>query len=402
MYESSGAAVSVPTDEASVDCESCTLRISRYDVHISESDRALCPSCFTPLSNSFDFAPFFHRTRPTVVDAKWALVALHAFHVCGSSRRCLQRAHELRSKGFLVAALAVRGGGLWSEKFAAAFDELIFLRSTRAAIPHWLVERLNIFSHAEAHYQPAIGWCLDHLPPRCSLTASFHTEPLGYYDDGPLLLRMLDRKGAVHFPTEALRKEYRKLLPSSQLLLFDERSEISPHGASEVDVAPTPLFGELLHLGVPGKRIGVVTRLDPDKLSPSLLVSTVNLILEAEPQACMIIAGPGEDSNKIRDLFRSRRYSGRVHFTGYVESVQDIYLWADIMFLPSWTEVRPFTVLEAARFGKMTVAPELRAMRDAFSESYLLSFEAGCAKQASGLLLAAIQSTQCPPTAAIQ
>jgi len=399
MHKGRDAAVSFAKDEGSIDCARCAFRIGRYDVHISETDRALCPSCFTPLSDSFDFAPFSHRRRPTVVDAKWALVALHAFHVCGSSRRCLQRAHELRSQGFLVAALAVRGGGLWSDKFAAAFDELIFLRSTRTGVPDWLVERLTTFSHAEAHYQPAIGWCLDHLPSCSSLSASFHTEPLGYYDDGPLLLRLLDRNGAVHFPTEALREQYRRLLPPSRVSLFDERSALSPHGASELDVAPTALFRELLQFGVPGKRIGVVTRLDPDKLSPSLLVSTIDLVLEAEPEACIIIAGPGEDSDNIRALFRPRRYSGHVHFTGYVDSVQDIYLWADIMFLPSWTEVRPFTVLEAARFGKVTVAPELRAMRDAFSDRYLLSFETGCSRQAARLLLAAMQSTRHPASA---
>ena len=389
------APLGLPSHDECIACERCSARVGPRNVHVSETDQALCPSCFGPLSDAFAYAPFSHRPRPTVAGLKWALVALHGFHVCGASRRCLQRAEELRSDGYLVTALGIRGGGLWSDKFAEAFDELIFLRSSCSAVPPWLVDRLGSFAHVEAHYQPAISWCLDQLPD-FPLFATFHTEPLGYYDDGPLLARLLDCAGSALFPTEALRQQYRELLPTAYATKFDGRSSLSPHTSRRLSRTSTALFSELQMFGVAGKRIGIVTRLDPDKLSPTLLKSTIDRVLASEPQACVIIAGPGEDSEKIRSLFNGERYNEHVHFTGYVDAVQDIYMWADVMFLPSWTEVRPFTVLEAASFGKLTVAPALPAMAEAFANEDTLVFQSGCSDQAAALLLATMQLDRVP------
>lgn len=350
-------------------CGGCNAPISNYTLHIGEDDVARCYRCLIPVSHSMDFEPFALPSATSVSECR-VLIVLHGFHVCGVARLCLNRAQLLREKGCYVSALAVRGGGIWSDKFAGKFDELLFLRRPSSKIPPWLRQDLNNFAWVEAHYQPAISWAVAEVPKHIPLDVYFHTEPMAAFDDREILKAALHRARNIEFPSEFLRHAYSEVLTNDDLPLFNERAIISPNKVSADLALPTKsnLATLLNDLGKPSRRLGIVTRLDADKTDTELLLHTLEQTFNRLPDLFVAIAGIGEELQSTMEKVYGTLGQSRVRFLGYVEDVQSIYKWADVLFLPSWTEVVPFSVLEAAHFGKATVMPALPGLVSVFAD----------------------------------
>ena len=91
-------------------------------------------------------------------------------------------------------------------------------------------------------------------------------------------------------------------------------------------------------------------------------------LFHSEVSIKFALCGPGEDRE---EYFSGLRYLERDDFMrdlGCVENVDSVYAWAQLMFLPSWTEVQPLVVLEAAKWGIPTTLPNLEHLRDGFED----------------------------------
>jgi len=77
----------------------------------------------------------------------------------------------------------------------------------------------------------------------------------------------------------------------------------------------------------------------------------------------LVIAGRGPDESAVKDLFAdlSARYPGRLEFVGFVAGKQKAHLLANCraLVLPSREEGEGLCVIEAAAFGKPTLASDI-------------------------------------------
>jgi glycosyltransferase involved in cell wall biosynthesis len=120
-------------------------------------------------------------------------------------------------------------------------------------------------------------------------------------------------------------------------------------------------------LGLPREApvVGFVGRLTRDKGVPEL-VEAFDRILEAEPQAHLLLVGWFDAAEDALDDDLSARIAShpRIHLTGYVHDTAPYYRAMDVMVLPTWREGFPNAVLEAAATGIPVITTECTGSRD--------------------------------------
>ncbi len=328
-----------------------------------------CPRCLRAFESDIYFEPFFSGHFPSKhLKKPIAIIVLHGLHACGVARRCLQNCRILTDSGHFVVVVATRGGGIWTDRFMADSDLIFFLRSEKEIMPKNLESLFQRSVYVEVHYQPSICWILEKNCVENKLNIYFHTEIIGLFEDGEIINRCCISSKKIYFPTETLLQSYRQLVDTSNLPEFDQKANISPNNIVKTVNLDLGDPHSLNDFGVMPKRLAIVTRLDEDKTSSHVLIQTLTKVLIADPEFRVVIAGTGEKfDSMIEDLITFIK-QGKIRILGYVDDVDSIYRWCSVFFLPSWTEVLPFTVLEAAIWGKTAIIPDLQNLQDGFSD----------------------------------
>ncbi len=111
--------------------------------------------------------------------------------------------------------------------------------------------------------------------------------------------------------------------------------------------------------------VGFVGRLTRDKGLPEL-IEAFDAILQAEPEAHLLLVGWFDDSEDLvgADMRRRIESHPHIHLTGFVEGTAPYYRAMDVMVLPSWREGFPNVVLEAAATGIPVVTTYSTGSRD--------------------------------------
>jgi glycosyltransferase involved in cell wall biosynthesis len=117
-----------------------------------------------------------------------------------------------------------------------------------------------------------------------------------------------------------------------------DRSLRSRHGISENDTV-----------------LGFVGRLSPEK-GIHILLKALSLLNARGLNIKTIIIGDGPELEKLRRISREYGISGRVIFTGFLQSPETFMNQIDIFVLPSLTEGTPMALLEAMSQGLPVVA----------------------------------------------
>ena len=166
--------------------------------------------------------------------------------------------------------------------------------------------------------------------------------------------------------SESLRKKALAMgvAPESKLLLLGDGSS---NGVDVERFAPGP-SGVRERLGVQRGAfvVGFVGRLTRDKGLPEL-IEAFNLILRAEPEAHLLLAGwfDASDDALGGDVRARIESHPRIHLTGLVEDTAPYYRAMDVMVLPTWREGFPNVVLEAGATGIPVVTTLSTGSRDA-------------------------------------
>ncbi len=136
---------------------------------------------------------------------------------------------------------------------------------------------------------------------------------------------------------------------------------------------------------------GITARLNPVK-DISTLIRGFALAHETCPQLRLLIAGDGEEMEKLRGLTAELRVAGVVCFAGWVSDVDSFYNAIDINTLTSVSETFPYSITEGARAGLPTVSSRVGGV------PYLIDhgvtgflFEPGDAEALAGHLAALAQ-----------
>ena len=160
-----------------------------------------------------------------------------------------------------------------------------------------------------------------------------------------------------------------KLVAESRCIVLGRGS------ANGVDIRRFEATGERLaaahrireQLGIPQAAtvIGFVGRLTKDK-GIHELVQAFERLKEAYPDLHLLLVGPHEEGDPVRDSTRAKiRLEPRILHVGHVDDTAPYYHAMDIVSLPSHREGLPTTVLEAGAAGKPVVGSNATGMADA-------------------------------------
>lgn len=382
-----------------VTCTRCGSRTCPLHTYIDDRNRARCHSCFSVVE---EFQPYsllhYVGSAPRPKHRrKRIVVVFHGLHICGAARHCMELLDLMNEAGYETIMFALAGGGHWGTEFLERSNHLIISRNPGIHLDalEAFVD-INCISIMSAHYDPAIKWAINNSPPKTLLYAHFHTEPeFGLFTNTTIRDAGIKCK-KLFFPSEATRSAYSPMVgPKTDWWL--QKTAIIPNAfprsllkATEVGSHDSKLHTEL--------RIGIVTRLDPEKFSLSLFIETINRIRRKRADLSVRVVGGGIISDYIIKMTRSSGLEDCVQFLGWQNDVSSIYKWADVTFLPSISETMPYAAIESMAFGKPVVVPKFGYFsQEAIPSELVFQFEPGNAEQAASFILNATKSVPRSP-----
>lgn len=203
---------------------------------------------------------------------------------------------------------------------------------------------------------------------------TFHTmiqDTLPFYSPFGINMHLLER-GLRFYLRIFLRKSQGVVVPSRAIL--DEILALSPR-ASVTDVIPTGIDPERFSPGVSGQSVRTkwgldghdvilhVGRVAPEK-NLTTLIHAFPRVLEANPEAKLLVVGGGPYLERFYDLVRNMGLAGDVIFTGFVPDADlpRYYAAADAFAIASKFETQGLVVLEALASGKPVAGADFRAI----------------------------------------
>lgn len=128
---------------------------------------------------------------------------------------------------------------------------------------------------------------------------------------------------------------------------------------------PTPRSAFLQNLGLDWPEdaflYGIAARLNPIKDIGSLIRAFGEVVRQV-PNARLLIAGEGEERQRLEALATRYCPGGTVHFAGWLEDMDGFYHTIDVNVLSSLSEGLPYAIPEGAKMGCATVATRVGAV----------------------------------------
>lgn len=388
----------------------CSATLDAYPIyHCPSGDHLTCrlhlymdalfrPHCYTCMAELPESAPDIplvsRRPRAIVGSRETAVIVIHALHMCGAARHCLELAQELHRDGFLVTILAIGGGGHWAHRFLEIADTVIIgsPSDTWTSFTDHLAEANVAF--VTAHHDPAILWALNNAPSSIPVFAHFHIEPSSDASTAELLTTAVNRCVRVLFPSQHTLRQYQALIPQNTHHKLAVLPNSLPRSiAAEVNRLRWRRLIDRWQRGMRSRRshLAIISRLDNDKFSIPLFVRALKLVVSEQPAVTVTIAGCGEIAADVQLAADEADLSPYLNFLGFVDDIGSLYRSADAVFVPSHTEAMPYTALESAAAGTPCVIPRLGYFADdAGAMAHVHVFDPGDYTTAASLIINAL------------
>ncbi|MCC5953922.1 MAG: glycosyltransferase [Acidimicrobiia bacterium] len=232
-----------------------------------------------------------------------------------------------------------------------------------------------------AHHTPAIEWALRHAPQEAKLILHFHTEARLCPEAPTLLAAAARRNATVVVPSATSLEQYAAVADDSG---WFRNSAVVVPTLMTPDLQPTSASARStqLPLATAGPRVGVVARVDDDKTDHDYLLETILALGELDATAQVVVAGFGEQLPHLREAVGELVAQVQTVILGHVEDIDAVYAWSEVLFLPSYTEVFPHSVLEGAARGLHTVVADFGFGAHG-CESWLIQVPVGDAQRAA-------------------
>lgn len=101
--------------------------------------------------------------------------------------------------------------------------------------------------------------------------------------------------------------------------------------------------------------IGIAARLQAVK-GVTDFVKAAKTVCDKRKDVTFLIAGDGDEREKIRSFIAENHLENRIYMLGHIENIDDFYNAVDINTLSSLSESFPYALLEGARLKKPTIA----------------------------------------------
>ncbi|GLG01489.1 glycosyl transferase [Alicyclobacillus hesperidum subsp. aegles] len=264
--------------------------------------------------------------------------------------------------GPLASAVERTGGSLTkiTGGFRSVIDALArIIRQERAWLLHSHGPRMNILA-AYAAKRQQIPW-----------TATIHSNPLYDFLGHPLKSFLFPKLHLWHLRQASglfvVQPTLGDILPCKTILEVPNAIFLAPPARSRHEYRA--FWHKQLRLPTSTRFMGVAARLDPVKNIDVLIQSVAKI---PDPDVHLCIAGDGRERATLEVLADRLGVRDRVHFLGFLASVEEFYGALDVHVLPSKSEGAPTSVLEAGFYGAANVGSDIPALR-----RMLLNGEAG-------------------------
>jgi len=104
--------------------------------------------------------------------------------------------------------------------------------------------------------------------------------------------------------------------------------------------------------------VGIVARLDQVK-DHDTFISGAELVLEERDDVQFLIAGDGNNGERLKKRVEERGLEDSIHFLGFVKDPYSLFNAIDINTLTSLSESFPYVILEGARMKKTIIATKV-------------------------------------------
>lgn len=139
---------------------------------------------------------------------------------------------------------------------------------------------------------------------------------------------------------------------------------------------------------------GIVARLSPVKDIPTLL-KAVKIASSQNPHLKLMLAGDGEDRQKLEQMAKDLGIADRVCFAGWLNDINSFYNAIDMNLLTSLSETFPYALTEGTRMHRATIASNVGGVPVLIDDGVNgLIFEPGDEKQLAQHLLTLANDAQ--------
>lgn len=115
--------------------------------------------------------------------------------------------------------------------------------------------------------------------------------------------------------------------------------------------------------------VGIAARLDLVK-DHETFVKAAYRVLQKTKDVIFLIAGSGQDEDRIKNLVKDMRIEDYVHFLGYVEDQYSFFNSIDINVLTSISESFPYVILEGAKLKKTIISTNVGGIHHLIKDGY--------------------------------
>ncbi|TJX15193.1 glycosyltransferase family 4 protein [Tissierella creatinini] len=117
----------------------------------------------------------------------------------------------------------------------------------------------------------------------------------------------------------------------------------------------------IAHRGRP--LVGIVARLDVVK-DHEIFIKAANRVIKAQKDIIFLIAGDGNEENRLKTMVSDLGLNNNVFFLGYVKDTDSFFNAIDINVLTSISESFPYVILEGARMKKTVITTNVGGIRN--------------------------------------
>ncbi len=218
----------------------------------------------------------------------------------------------------------------------------------------WLRREEIDLVHAHMYRAEVLGTRAAVAAGTPAIMSTVHSSRVRSVDDTALLASLTPSIDRLIVPSDSIRHKV------SAEGRAGARFAVIPNGVDLSRFAtPAPRCGLRSEFGIPRDAllIGVVARLEPEK-GQRHLVDAMPAILEAAPDAWLVLVGEGSEADALKAQAASlgRRVAGRIVFTGRREDVSAITADLAVAVLPSLREAQGISILEAMARRRPVVA----------------------------------------------
>ena len=113
--------------------------------------------------------------------------------------------------------------------------------------------------------------------------------------------------------------------------------------------------------------VGIVAALRPEK-NHDLFLRAAKLTLQNNPNAHFVIAGDGDERNRLEALSNTLNIDSNVHFIGSTQDISGVLSMLDVFSLTSHNEASPVSIMEALSCQRPVVSTDVGSIDESVKE----------------------------------